>query len=78
MGSLLQVAGGTDFIRKTMHAFLPDTVSTFILLDLHCYDCFPALAALEDKSPTTKSLEHIGNILGSFWSHPSIDLTVSL
>ncbi|CAK9042284.1 Uncharacterized protein SCF082_LOCUS32839 [Durusdinium trenchii] len=45
-----QVAGGTDFIRKTLAAFTPTTVRTTALVDLHCYDCFPALASLEECS----------------------------
>lgn len=47
--SLLQVAGGTDIIKKTLAQFLPATVSTCLVADLHCYDAFPALAALEDN-----------------------------
>ena len=42
-----QVAGGCDFVRKTLAAFVPDTVSTVLLVDLHAYDAWPALAALE-------------------------------
>lgn len=44
----LQVAGGTDFVRKTLGAFVPESVSTCLLADLHCYDGWVALAALED------------------------------
>ena len=43
-----KVAGGCDLIRKTMSAFVPDSVQTCLMVDLHCYDCWPALAALED------------------------------
>eukprot|EP00435_Cladocopium_sp_Y103_P069260 s569_g33.t1 len=43
-----QVAGGCDIIRKTLSAFVPDSVQTCLMLDLHCYDCWPALAALEE------------------------------
>lgn len=42
-----QVSGGCDFVRKTVHAFMPETVSTTIMVDLLGYDGFPALAALE-------------------------------
>ena len=42
-----QVAGGCDFVRKTLAAFVPDTVGTVLLVDLHAYDAWPALAALE-------------------------------
>ncbi|CAK9067885.1 unnamed protein product, partial [Durusdinium trenchii] len=45
---LRQVAGGTDFVKKTLGTFLPDSVSTTLVIDLHCYDCWPALAALEE------------------------------
>ena len=44
----IQVAGGTDFVRKTLDAFTPPTVSTTVLCDLLGYDAFPALASLED------------------------------
>ena len=49
--SLVQEAGGTDFVRKTLASFLPDTVATCVLADLHCYDGFPALSAIEDNMP---------------------------
>lgn len=42
------MAGGTDFVRKTLGAFVPESVSTCLLADLHCYDGWVALAALED------------------------------
>ncbi|CAL1160761.1 unnamed protein product [Cladocopium goreaui] len=44
---LRQVGGGTDIIHKTLSAFLPESVSTCLMVDLHCYDCWPAMAALE-------------------------------
>ncbi|CAL1125989.1 unnamed protein product [Cladocopium goreaui] len=53
---LRQVAGGTDFIRRTLSSFWPETVSTCILIDLHTYDCFPALAALEESSENRRVL----------------------
>ena len=43
-----KVAGGCDIIRKTLSAFVPESVQTCLMVDLHCYDCWPALAALED------------------------------
>jgi hypothetical protein len=42
-----QVAGGSDFLRKTLAAFLPATVSTTVVCDLLGYDAFPAMATLE-------------------------------
>ena len=42
-----EVAGGCDFVRKTLAAFTPETVSTTLMVDLHGYDSYPALAALE-------------------------------
>ena len=44
---MIEVAGGTDMVRKTITAFLPDKASTCVLVDLHGYDAWPALAALE-------------------------------
>lgn len=43
-----QVAGGTHIVQQTLNAFRPSTVMTTILVDLHSYDAFPALAAMED------------------------------
>ena len=43
-----KVSGGCDFVRKTMDSFKPATASTCLIVDLHGYDCWPALAALED------------------------------
>ena len=43
-----EVSGGCDFVRKTMDSFKPATASTCVIVDLHGYDCWPALAALED------------------------------
>lgn len=42
-----KVAGGTSIIHKTLVAFLPPSVTTVLVLDMHAYDGFPALAALE-------------------------------
>ncbi|CAK9042507.1 unnamed protein product [Durusdinium trenchii] len=47
---LRQVAGGTDIVQKTLDHFLPQTVSTCLVVDLHCYDCWPALTALKESS----------------------------
>lgn len=47
---LTEVAGGTDLIKRTLKAFVPDSVSTTLLVDLHTYDCWPALASLEDTT----------------------------
>ena len=35
-------------MRKTLGAFVPNTSRTTLLVDLHGYDAFPALASLED------------------------------
>ena len=43
-----KVAGGTDFVRSTLKAFVPATMQTVMMIDLLTYDAFPALAALED------------------------------
>ena len=43
-----KVAGGTDFVRSTLKAFVPATMHTVMMIDLLTYDAFPALAALED------------------------------
>ena len=42
-----QVAGGTDIVKKTMNAFCIPSAKASALIDLHAYDGFPALAALE-------------------------------
>ena len=34
-------------MKKSMSAFIPQSVCTTLMIDLHCYDCWPALAALE-------------------------------
>lgn len=44
---MIKVAGGTDMVRKTISSFLPEKASTCVLVDLHGYDAWPALAALE-------------------------------
>lgn len=43
-----EVAGGTDFVEQTLASLKPQTVSTTLMLDLHCYDGWPALAVLQD------------------------------
>ena len=44
-----KVGGGTDILHKTLSACLPESVSTCLMVDLHCYDCWPAMAAIEDR-----------------------------
>lgn len=44
-----KVAGGTDFVRSTLRAFVPASMQTVMMLDLLTYDAFPALATLEDR-----------------------------
>lgn len=43
----IEVAGGTDIVKKTMQAFCVPTSKAMALIDLHAYDGFSALAALE-------------------------------
>jgi len=43
----LEVCGGTSIIHKSLQAFLPQSVATTVVIDMHGYDGFPALAALE-------------------------------
>ena len=45
---LFQVAGGVDIVKKTLDHFLPPTIKTALLLDLHAYDCWPAMTTLQD------------------------------
>ncbi|CAL1126565.1 unnamed protein product [Cladocopium goreaui] len=47
---LKQVAGGTDFVEQTLASLKPQTVSTTLMLDLHCYDGWPALAVLQEAA----------------------------
>lgn len=44
----LEVAGGTDIIKKTMEAFCIPTAKANALIDLHAYDGATALAAVEE------------------------------
>lgn len=46
--SFLEVAAGTHILRQTIKSFTPATCQTTMLVDIAAYDCFPALAALED------------------------------
>ncbi|CAK8994487.1 unnamed protein product [Durusdinium trenchii] len=45
---LKQVAGGSDFVRKTLTAFSYPTSKHTILVDCHGYDGWPCLSALEE------------------------------
>ena len=46
--TLAKVAGGVDFIKRTLSAFsIPTSKQTF-LVDLYGYDAYPALACVED------------------------------
>ena len=45
---LLQVAGGTDIVSKTLAAFCPQSMSTKVVIDIVGYDTWPALAVLEE------------------------------
>ena len=42
------MAGGTNFVRKSLEAFQVPTMKCTILVDLFGYDAFPALATMED------------------------------
>lgn len=42
-----QVAGGVDIIKKTIQAFCVPSSKVSMLVDMHAYDSFPALCALE-------------------------------
>lgn len=53
---LTEVAGGTDLIKRTLKAFVPESTSTTLLVDLHAYDCWPALASLEDTNASFADL----------------------
>lgn len=44
---VLQVAGGTDIIRKTIAAFSPQNMDTKVVIAIS-FDGWPALACLED------------------------------
>ena len=46
--SSLEVAGGTDIIKKTMESFCIPTAKANALIDLHAYDGSTALAAVEE------------------------------
>ena len=43
-----KVAGGTSILKRSLQQFLPSSVATTVLVDLHGYDAWPALATLED------------------------------
>ena len=43
------MAGGTSIIKRSLESFLPQSVATTVLLDLHGYDGAPALATLQDS-----------------------------
>ena len=45
---LSKVAGGASFVQRSLAAAQPSTVSTTVLVDLHGYDGWPALAVLQD------------------------------
>ena len=53
---LHKVAGGCDFVRKTLTSLVPDSVKTTVLVDLLGYDGFPALAALEASAAVRPEL----------------------
>lgn len=45
-------------VRKTVSAFLPEKASTCVLVDLHGYDAWPALAALEENVSSLPSVKY--------------------
>ena len=54
-----EVAGGTNILHQTMQSFLPASVATCIVIDLHGYDGWPALSALEDSWLISKSDQEV-------------------
>ncbi|CAL1136071.1 unnamed protein product [Cladocopium goreaui] len=62
-----QVAGGTDFLQKTLEAFSVASIKSQILIDMHAYDGCCALSAVEDISAGkstvcgTLCLDHSGS-----------------
>lgn len=60
---VLQVAGGTDIIRKTIAAFSPQNMDTKVVIDAISFDGWPALACLEDCQYSS---------LHTFWFSSSI------
>ena len=47
----LHVSAGTDIIAKTVQAFLNPASRATAIIDLHAYDGFSALAALQAMGP---------------------------
>lgn len=60
---VLQVAGGTDIVRKTIAAFSPQSMATKVVIDPISFDGWPALGCLEDSQYSS---------LHTFWFSPSI------
>jgi len=54
-----KVAAGTDIVKASLRAFVPQSMATIMLVDLVSYDAFPALAALEDSLAICKQLNII-------------------
>ncbi|CAK9097187.1 unnamed protein product [Durusdinium trenchii] len=60
------VAGGTDFIQKTLQSFSVPSVGAIAMMDLHGYDGCPALSCVEDIASGKRSvcgticLDHTG------------------
>ena len=48
LSHLVQVAGGTDIVIKSLNAFCPQQMATRMLVDVMAYDGWPAMACLED------------------------------
>ena len=46
--TLVKVAGGVDFIKRTLSAFSTPTSKQTFLVDMYGYDAYPALACIED------------------------------
>ncbi|CAL1173958.1 unnamed protein product [Cladocopium goreaui] len=47
---LKQVSGGTHFVEQTLSLCKPATMATTFVIDLHCYDGWPALAVLQEAA----------------------------
>ena len=42
-----QVAGGSSILHKTIQATIPQSMRVTVILDIHGYDCWPAIATME-------------------------------
>lgn len=54
-----QVAGGTDFIQKTLQSFSVPSAGAIAMMDLHGYDGCPALSCVEEGEYALTQLTHV-------------------